>query len=41
MRKNKIPFNENLNITAMMVDNTTVNEWNLQVQNTNNFRYSD
>ncbi|XP_076801600.1 dynein axonemal heavy chain 8-like [Clavelina lepadiformis] len=30
MRKNKIPFNENIDITSMLVDTNTINEWNLQ-----------
>uniref|UniRef100_H2ZG63 Uncharacterized protein n=1 Tax=Ciona savignyi TaxID=51511 RepID=H2ZG63_CIOSA len=30
MRKNKIPFNESLDVTSMLVDSNTVNEWNLQ-----------
>nr|XP_018669928.1 dynein heavy chain 5, axonemal-like isoform X1 [Ciona intestinalis]XP_026692815.1 dynein heavy chain 5, axonemal-like isoform X1 [Ciona intestinalis] len=30
MRKNKIPFNESLDVTSMLVDSNTINEWNLQ-----------
>ena len=30
MRKNNIPFSEELNVTSMMVDNATISEWNLQ-----------
>ncbi len=30
MTKRSIPFSRNLNITAMLVDNTTIGEWNLE-----------
>ena len=30
LAKRKIPFTPNLNITAMLVDNATIGEWNLQ-----------
>ena len=30
MRKSKIPFTEELNLTSMLVDNATIGEWNLQ-----------
>lgn len=30
LKRCKIPFSGNINITAMLVDNTTIGEWNLQ-----------
>lgn len=32
MKSRKIPFSSDLNVTGMLVDSTTVGEWNLQVR---------
>ncbi|XP_047128116.1 dynein axonemal heavy chain 8 isoform X1 [Hydra vulgaris] len=30
MKKRKIPYTENINLSAMLVDNATISEWNIQ-----------
>ena len=30
MKRNKIPFSEDLNLTEMLTDSATIGEWNLQ-----------